>query len=319
MAHFHVEHSCCGHHHHELHASEGRGNEEQSRSKAGRSILVAFVLNLSFALIELIGGWLTGSIAVLSDALHDFGDCLSLGLAWYLERLSTRGRDSFFSYGYKRFSLLSALIISLVLILGSCYMIYTALGRLVAPEPVKAAWVCALAILGVAVNAYAAWRMLGDSSLSNKALRLHLIEDVLGWAAILVVSIVMYFVELPILDPILSILISLWILYNAGGNISDTLRILLQAVPQDVDCSSFETDLRQIEHIKDVHDLHVWTMNGHEHIASLHIVHDCTLLDNAKAITQFKHSIREIGLKHGIQHLTIELDPEGESCGMECC
>lgn len=316
MAHLHPHHTCGHHHGHEHAHHDHHGHLAKG---AGGNMLVALCLNLGFAIIELIGGLYTGSVAILSDALHDFGDSVSLGFAWYLERLSVKGRDRHFSYGYKRFSLLSALLISLILLIGSLVMIYTAIGKIIQPEPVKAGGMFLLALLGIAVNGYAAWRIMGNASLSDKALRLHLLEDVLGWVAVLVVSIVMYFVELPILDPILSICISLWILYNVYHNLKETLHILLQGVPEGIDTEGFEIQLRAMPEVLDVHDIHVWTMNGQEHIASLHLVHSCHLCGNPTAISDLKHRVRHIAEHYGLMHITIELDPEGESCGLEGC
>lgn len=303
-AHDHGRHDHhAGHHHHH----------------AGGNLLVAFFLNLGFAALELIGGLYTGSIAILSDALHDAGDCCSLGLAWYLERLSARGRDQHFSYGYKRFSLLSALVISLVLLVGSIIVIISAVGKVFNPEPVDAGGMFILAIFGVLVNGYAAYRMLGSTSLSDKALRLHLLEDVLGWVAVLIVSVVMYFVDLPILDPLLSIGISCWILYNVYFNLRDTFRILLQGVPEGVDSTVFIDGVRALPGVLDVHDLHVWTMNGEEHIASLHVVYACREAHDPRSIVALKMAIRDLAAQHQLHHITIELDPEGEPCGLACC
>ncbi|MDY5857679.1 MAG: cation diffusion facilitator family transporter [Porphyromonas sp.] len=315
MAHLHG-HGCCGHHHGHEHAHHD--HHGHLAHGAGGNILVAFLLNLGFTIVELVGGLYTGSVAILSDALHDAGDCVSLGLAWYLERLSIKGRDKHFSYGYKRFSLLSALLISSILLVGSLIMIYTAIGKVLNPTPVQAEGMFALALLGIAINGYAAWRMMGNASLSDRALRLHLLEDVLGWVAVLVVSIVMYFVELPILDPLLSIVISLWILYNVYHNLRDTLHILLQGVPEGIDTEALEQELRTLPAVLDVHDIHVWTMNGQEHIASLHVVHSCEVCGDASAIAELKHQVRHIAEHHGLNHITIELDPEGEACGA-CC
>lgn len=315
MAHLHG-HGSCGHHHGHEHAHHD--HHGQLAPGAGGNIMVAFFLNLGFTIIELVGGLYTGSVAILSDALHDAGDCVSLGLAWYLERLSIKGRDKHFSYGYKRFSLLSALLISSILLVGSLVMIYTAIGKMLNPTPVQAEGMFALALLGIAVNGYAAWRMMGNASLSDRALRLHLMEDVLGWVAVLVVSVVMYFVELPILDPLLSIGISLWILYNVYHNLRDTLHILLQGVPEGIDTEALEQELRALPAVLDVHDIHVWTMNGQEHIASLHVVHSCEVCGDASAIAELKHQVRHIAEHHGLSHITIELDPEGEACGA-CC
>ncbi|MDO4692992.1 MAG: cation diffusion facilitator family transporter [Porphyromonadaceae bacterium] len=298
-----------GHHHHHHHHHNAEGN-----------ILFAFLLNLSFSIIELVGGIITGSVAILSDALHDFGDSISLGLAWYLEKVSGRRRDKSFSYGYKRFSLLSALMISLILLVGSFFVIQASIERLFSPEMPNARGMLLLAIFGLVINGVAAWRMSGGHSLSERSIQLHLLEDVLGWAAVLIVSIVMHFVHLPILDPLLSLAITAWILYNVYFNLRDNFRILLQGVPEGVDTESFIRDVKALEHVVDVHDVHVWTLNGQEHIASLHIVHSLELCGDPKGLNELKHEVRHIALDHhGLEHLTIELDPQGESCGMEGC
>lgn len=281
---------------------------------------MAFFLNLAFSIIELIGGLLTGSVAILSDALHDFGDAIALGMAWYLQRLSGKGSDQHFSYGYKRFSLLSALAISLFLLIGSLFVLYSAVGKLLNPGTPDAVGMMWIALLGLAVNGFAAWRMSGGHSLSERAIRLHLLEDVLGWLAVLVVSVVMMFVDLPILDPLLSIAIAGWILYNVYFNLRDTLRIFLQGVPDGIDTTSLTAEIEALPHVLQVHDLHLWTMNGQEHIGSLHIVYSRDLEDSTRERCLLKSEVRHIALHHGIGHLTIELDPEGESCGMEeCC
>ncbi len=318
MPHFHAEHTCChGHQHTHTHSHNHSHGEHQPKS--GKNLLIALCLNLGFALIELFGGLYTGSVAILSDALHDFGDSLSLGMAWYLERLSSKGRDKHFSYGYKRFSLLSALLLSVILCLGSVAMIYTSITKILNPSTIDAGGVFVLAVLGVLVNGLAAWRMWGSTSLSDRALRLHLLEDIFGWVAILIMSVVLYFTDWVILDPILSICISLWILYNVFFNIRDTFRILLQGVPEGFDLEGFENELRAHEQILDVHDIHLWTMNGSDHIASLHLVHSPTLYNNPHELSQLKSEVRHLAEHYGLSHITIELDAEGESCGLEYC
>lgn len=280
-------------------------------------MLVALSLNVLFVIIEFVGGLLTGSISILSDALHDLGDSLSLGMAIYIERISNRGRDRHFSYGYKRFSLLSALLLSLMLLVGSGFVIYSAVGRLIEPSMPDVEGMLLLAVLGFGINGFAAWRMSRGQSLSERAIRLHLLEDVLGWAAVLVVSIVMYFVELPILDPLLSLAITGWILYNVYFNLRDTFRILLQGVPSGVDTEGFEREVRSLDGVLDVHDLHLWTLNGEENIASVHAVYRRHLSN--EELAELKDHIRHIALEHQIHHITIELDTEGISCGMEDC
>lgn len=309
MAHAHSS-ACHGH-------SHGHGHHHHHHVTG--NILIAFLLNLVFSIVELVGGLLTGSVAILSDALHDFGDAIALGMAWYLQRLSSKGSDQHFSYGYKRFSLLSALAISLLLLIGSIAVIYSAVGKLFNPGAPDAVGMMWLALLGLAVNGFAAWRMSGAHSLSEKAIRLHLLEDVLGWLAVLVVSVVMMFVDLPILDPLLSIGIAGWILYNVYFNLRDTLRIFLQGVPDGIDAKALTEEIEALPNVLQVHDLHLWTMNGEEHIGSLHLVYSRALEDSPTERNLLKAQVRHIALHHGVGHLTIELDLEGESCGMEDC
>ena len=215
------------HHHHEHTHSTG-------------NIRLAFFLNFFFAIIELVGGVLTNSVAILSDALHDFGDSVSLGIAWYLQKLSTKGRDRYYSYGYKRFSLLGAVFISVILLVGSVFVIKESVERIMDPQEPNAKGMFLLAIFGVLINGAAVLRLKKGSSLNERAVSLHMLEDVLGWIAVLIVSIVMMFVDLPVLDPLLSIGISLWILSNIYKNLKDTFRIFLQQVPQNIDLQTLE-------------------------------------------------------------------------------
>jgi cation diffusion facilitator family transporter len=258
-------------------------------------------------------------VAILSDSLHDLGDSCSLGVAWYLERLSKKGRDRYFSYGYKRFSLLGSLLISVILLVGSVFVIKESIERIITPSTPRAEGMFLLAIFGLIINGYAAWRMSGGHSLNERAMRLHLMEDVLGWIAVLIVSVVMYFVDLPILDPLLSLGITAWILYNVYFNLRDNFRILLQGVPEEVDQEGFVQAIEHLEGVLSVHDVHIWTLNGEQHIASLHLVFDAQQYPTPEAWAGLKQQVREIALGYELQHITIELDPRGCSCGMENC
>ena len=296
------------HHHHHHHHAEG-------------NILIAFLLNLFFSIIELFGGLYTGSVAILSDSLHDLGDSCSLGVAWYLERLSKKGRDSHFSYGYKRFSLLGSLLISTILLVGSVFVIKESIERLITPtDPPRAGAMLVLAVFGLLINGFAAWRMSGSTSLNERSMRLHLMEDVLGWIAVLIVSVVMYFFpSFKILDPLLSLGITAWILYNVYFNLRDNFLILLQGVPVEVDQEAFCREVEELPGVLSMHDLHIWTLNGEQHIASLHIVYDCSAEMSPQALAKLKAAVRQIAQEYALGHITIELDPQGCSCGMEHC
>ena len=177
-----------------------------------------------------------------------------------------------------------------------------------------------LAIFGLLINGFAAWRMSGGSSLNERSMRLHLMEDVLGWIAVLVVSIVMYFFpSFKVLDPLLSLGITAWILYNVYFALRDNFLILLQGVPEGVDQEAFCEEVRALSGVLDLHDLHIWTLNGEQHIASLHIVYDCASATSPEVLADLKKSVREVARRYQLDHLTIELDPRGCSCGMEHC
>jgi cobalt-zinc-cadmium efflux system protein len=282
---------------------------------SARNIKIAFFLNFGFTLLEIVGGLLTNSLAILSDALHDMGDSLSLGLAWYLNRYAKKGKDREYSYGYGRFSLLSALVNAVILIGGSLYLLSQAIPRLFDPEPSSASGMLLLAIGGIVVNGLAVLRLKGGRSLNVQVVAWHLLEDVLGWVAILIVSIVLFFTDLYILDPILSILITLYVLYNMLGKLKQTLSLFLQAVPGDVDLNAFESQVLTINQVIATHHTHIWSLEGEHHVLSTHVV----VAENAtkEDIVQIKDKVRSLIDLSDFEHITVEIEYENESCALE--
>ncbi|MDO5571783.1 MAG: cation diffusion facilitator family transporter [Bacteroidales bacterium] len=272
------------------------------------NIKIAFFLNSIFVVIELIGGIFTNSIAILSDALHDFGDCLSLAVAWALQKKALKKRDKFYSYGYKRFSLLGSVFLSGVLFLSSVFVIIEAVKRIQDPQSVKAEEMLILAIVGVIINGAAALKLKKGDSLNEKAVFIHIMEDVLGWISVLIVSIVMMFVNIHILDPILSLAISMWVLFNVYTNLKATFRIFLQAIPDGVDIDELKKLLESQEDVDSIHDLHVWTMDGNFHVMTLHVV-TCS---NDKEL--LKEKLRTLVEPFKIKHITIEFENSNEHC-----
>ncbi|MEQ8626711.1 cation diffusion facilitator family transporter [Ekhidna sp.] len=288
-----------GHSHHHHDHSEG-------------NIKVAFFLNLGFAIIEIIGGLWTNSVAILSDALHDLGDSLTLGVSWYFARIAKKDRNQKYSYGYKRFSVLGAIINSIVLVTGSIFIIIEAIPRLLNPVTPNTEGMIYLAIGGVIVNGAAAFRLSKGHSLNEKAVYMHLLEDVLGWVAVLVGALVMNFWDLPILDPLLSVLIAAFILYNVFKNLRESFRIILQGTPSDISIKKIHQVIRDIPKVLDVHDCHTWSLDGEYHILSIHLVIEEDLplseLENIKIETKQRVS------KLGINHTTIEFETQNEEC-----
>ncbi|MCA0985059.1 cation diffusion facilitator family transporter [Halobacillus yeomjeoni] len=289
-----------GHHHHHDHST---GN-----------IKVAFFLNFFFTIIEIIGGLLTNSMAILSDALHDLGDSLSLGLAWFLQKYSKKSGNSDFSFGYKRFSLLAALINSVVLIVGSVFILFEAVPRLLNPESPNTTGMMILAVLGILVNGAAVFRLKDGQSMNQKVISWHLLEDVLGWVAVLIVSIVMAFTDLSILDPLASIAITLYILYNVFLSFIQTMRLFLEGVPRNIDLKDIRERINDIEHVLSTHHTHLWSLDGEHHAFSTHVVvsPDAT----KKEVCEVKDEIKEIIHSIKLEHVTIEIEYEDEPCSI---
>lgn len=277
-----------------------------------KNIALAFYLNLIFSLIELVGGMLTNSVAILSDALHDLGDSVSLGMAWYFQKFSKKKPDGKYTYGYKRFSILSALLNSLILVSGSGIVLYESVIRLFHPVQSDAKGMFLLAILGILVNGFAALRLRKGGSLNERVVSLHLLEDVLGWAAVLIASIVMMFTNLSILDPILSIGISCFILYNVYHNLQKAFRVILQGKPDEVNEEDLRESLRNLKPVKDLHDLHIWTMDSEYLVLTVHLVlPDATTEKERQALRAAAHELLKT---KGIQHATIEMESVSENC-----
>ena len=284
-------------------------------ARSERNIRTAFLLNLAFTLLEFAGGFFTNSLAIMADALHDLGDSFSLGLAWFLERIAQRKRSSLFSYGYKRFSLLSALINAIVLIFGSVLILLFAIPRLFEPQPVYSAGMLVLALIGVTVNGIAALRVHGGQTMNEKMVAWHLTEDALGWVGVLVVSILIYFYRLPILDPILSIGITLFILVNVIRNFRKTVIIFLQGVPPTIAVDMVEQELLKIPSVIGIHDTHIWSMDGEHHILTTHLVAEES--SDYEQMRDIKCAARDKAAELGISHATIELEKGGETCMLE--
>jgi cobalt-zinc-cadmium efflux system protein len=283
-----------------------------SNTNSTKNIASVFWLNTFFALVELAGGFYTNSVAIMSDALHDFGDSLSLGLSWYFQRKSSKGRDEQYSYGYKRFSLLGAFITALVLLIGSIFVIRESVLRVMSPEQPNAKGMILLAIFGITVNAFAMMRLKRGSSLNERVVSLHFLEDVLGWVAVLIGSIVMMLADLPILDPILSIVISVFILVNVFKNLQSVFKILLQAVPENVDEGEIRSKVLTITGVCGVHDIRSWSMDGQYNILTLHVVYKAGT--DLPSIERIKQEVRHCLQHLKLHHITIETESEDENC-----
>lgn len=272
----------------------------------------AFFLNVTFTIIEFIGGWLTNSTAIMADAVHDLGDSLSIGFAWILSRFSNKEASDKFSYGYRRLTLFGALVNCIVLVVGSVWILFEAIPRLSNPEMPVVEGMLGLAILGVAVNGYAVFKLKAGETLNEKVLTWHLLEDVLGWVAVLIVSIVLLFVDLPILDPLLSIGFTLFILFNVFKNLKSTLVLFLQAAPDEETQESIKQSLTNLPKVNGVHHLHFWSLDGESHVLTAHI--ELVEKTDVDELIKLKEQVAKKLSAYRLSHTTIEFEFPKETC-----
>ena len=280
--------------------------------KTEKNILFAFIINLTFSIFEFIGGIFTGSVAIISDAVHDIGDATSIGVSYFLEKKSKKQPDEKYTYGYARYSVIGSVITTLILLFGSAMVIYNAVLRIINPTEINYNGMLIFAIIGVCVNFGAALITRKGDSLNQEAVNLHMLEDVLGWIVVLIGAIVMSFTDISIIDPLMSIGVAIFILINAIKNLGKVLELFLEKTPSNLSISELREHIQKIDGVIDVHHIHVWSMDGYNNYATMHIVAN----DNAHNI---KSKIRDKLKEHGIGHVTLELEAENEHCHEKYC
>ena len=281
--------------------------------KTEKNILVAFILNLTFSLFELFGGFFTNSVAIISDAVHDFGDSISIGISYFLEKKSKRKPDNKYTYGYTRYSILGAFITNTILITGSTLVIISATQRIINPIEINYNGMIIFAVFGASINFLAAYFTKDGDSLNQKAVNLHMLEDVLGWIVVLIGAIAIKFTKINVIDSLLSIGVAIFILIHALKSFKKILDLFLTKTPNDVNIEHLKEHLLKIDNLIDVHHIHIWSMDGFNNYATMHLV---TKTDDVKKL---KQEVREELEEHGINHVTIELEDENYDCDEKEC
>lgn len=285
---------------------------KNKKMKVEKKILMAFLLNLLFSIIEFMGGIITNSVAIISDSIHDMGDAISIGISYLLERKSTKEPDNKYTYGYVRYSVLGSIITTFILFFGSILVIYNAIVRLFNPTIINYDGMIIFAVLGVIINFLAVFFTREGETLNQKSVNLHMLEDVMGWALVLIGAIIMRFTDIRIIDPILSILVALFIFINAIKNLKDIVNIFLEKIPDNMDIEKMKEHLLKIDGVLDVHHIHIRSIDGFNNYATMHIV----VSGNFKEI---KHKIKDELYEYGISHSTIEFEEQGEKCYNKNC
>lgn len=278
--------------------------------KSDKNILIAFLLNAVFCVLEFFGGLYTGSVAIISDSVHDLGDALGIGLAYFFEKKSKKQPDKTYTFGYARFSLMGGFITTAILLAGSVVVVYNAVVKILNPTDIKHNGMIIFAIVGVIVNFLAAYFTKEGDSVNQRAVNLHMLEDVLGWAVVLVGAVIIKFTGFVIIDPIMSICVAVFIFVNALGNLKSVVDIFLLKSPKNVD--DVANELLKIEGVEDVHHIHLWDIDEGVTHATMHVV---TNADSSEIKHKIKHKLEHIG----ISHTTVELEKSGERCHSVCC
>ena len=275
--------------------------------RSDKNILIAFLLNLSFSVFELIGGLFTNSVAIISDSVHDLGDAVSIGVSYFWEKKSKRQPDDVYTYGYSRYSVMGSVITVLILLTGSVLVVINAVNRIFDPQQIHYNGMIIFAVIGVAVNCLAAFFTRHGDSLNQKAVNLHMLEDVLGWIVVLIGAIVMRFTDFRLIDPILSIGVAVYIFIHAFSHLKEALNLFLVKIPAGVDIDEVKHHLKEIDGVLGVHHIHIWSLDGTQNCATMHIVTEGDPLTVKMAV---KEELRQ----HGIAHATLELERRDEAC-----
>lgn len=277
-----------------------------------KNILIAFILNILFALFELFGGILTNSISIISDSIHDIGDAISIGISYILEKISEKEPDDVYTYGYTRYSVIGAVITTTILLVGSIFIIINAIKRIINPVTINYDGMILFALFGVLINFLAVYFTRNGITLNQKAVNLHMLEDVLGWIIVLVGAILIKVTSIFIIDSIMSILVAIFILVNSLKNLKEILDLFLEKIPNNISINEVKEHLLKINDIKDIHHIHIWSIDGINNYATMHVV---VLKNNSKV----KEKIREVLVSHGINHVTIEIEKIDERCSETKC
>ena len=280
--------------------------------KSDKNILIAFILNLAFSVFEFLGGIFTNSVAIISDSIHDIGDAASIGISYFLEKKSKKQPDKDYTYGYLRYSVMGSIITVSILIIGSVLIIINAVNRIFNQQEINYNGMIVFAVIGVIVNFLAAFFTRHGESLNQKAVNLHMLEDVLGWLVVLIGAIIMRFTDFKLIDPILSICVAVYIFVHAFSHLKEAIDLFLVKTPHDVNIDEIEHHLCEIDGVIDVHHIHIWSMNGTDNYATMHIVTN-------KDFSMVKKAVKEELKEHGIAHTTLELENPNENCVDKNC
>ena len=273
-------------------------------------LLVSFIIITAFMLVEAVGGYLTNSLALLSDAGHMLSDSVSLGIALLAFILGEKTPSQSKTYGYKRFEILAAVLNGVTLILIAFYIFYEAIERFANPPAVATSGMLAISIIGLLVNIFVAWLMVrgGDTedNLNMRGAFLHVLSDMLGSVGAIAAALLMMFFGWGWADPLASVIVAVLVLRSGYYVTKSSLHVLMEGTPENVDVESVIQTIKARKEIQGIHDLHVWSITSGYNALSCHAVVDSnlTIVESEKLLQDIEHNLGHIG----IQHVTIQLE-----------
>ena len=289
-----------------------------SRKGAEARILTAFLLNLVFTFVEIVGSVLTGSVTILSDAIHDFGDCIALGMAWRMEKLSKRPANERYQFGYRRFSVVAGLINNMILLMGGVILIVTSVQRFFDPRPINGKGMLIFAVFGIIINGIAMLLTARGKSINEKTISMHMLEDVLTWVAVLVVGAVMCFYNLPVLDSVLSIGMTLVIFVGVLRNLRKIFGIITLRSPLDLwEYRKLQDVLTKQNTVGVLEDLRVYSLDGEDKNAEVCLVlyEEVPAEDFLHLERQTRNCCEEFGITRVLVQIRYEITSEDENAG----
>ncbi len=305
----HQHHHSHGHHHH--HPGQG--------ATAGKAFVWGIVLNGIYVIAQIAAGLYTNSVALITDAVHNLGDVATLILSYIALRLTRVKPTDQYTYGYKKTTILAALINSVVLLIAIGTLGYESITRLKHPEPMQGGTVAWVAGLGIVINAVSAFLFFRDKEheLNAKSAYLHLLSDALVSLGVVITGIVVSYTGWYILDPAVSIVILLVILYGTWSLLTDSLRLSLDGVPPEVDLERTEQVIKDVAGVASLHHTHIWAMSTTENALTTHVILDEALSfeEKMEVVQEIKHNL----LHENIQHATIEIESAAMPCGEGDC
>ena len=281
-----------------------RIDKHHHHKKAGENLAFVFFMNLTFNIIVILGGLATNSMAILADCIHDMSDTISIALAWALEKVAQKDSTDKYSYGYQRFSILGAVIISVFVIFMAFVILSEAISRLFSPEGVDAGGMLIVAIIGLVFKSISVHRLHKGETFNEKAILFHQLGDVFEWVAILILSLILMFWDgAPYLDPFVSIGIALWLIFNLGRNLYKSIEVLLQKTPDNFDVDDFKSQILAIEGVLQIEDFHIWSLDGIDSVMTLKVD-----VDFDRDVEGIKKEIYSISNRYHVVDITIEFD-----------